>query len=46
MVVVALIVVLVTGSALVLLPVLGCVVMMGAMMYVMGGMARRDGDRR
>lgn len=45
-VVVALVVVLATGSAIAFLPVIGCVLMMGAMMLMMGGMGRRGGDRR
>jgi hypothetical protein len=45
-VLVALVVVLATGSALPFLPVIGCVLMMGAMMFMMGGMGRRGGDRR
>ncbi len=45
-VVVALVVVLATRSAFPLLPVVGCVLMMGAMMLMMGGMGRRGGDRR
>ena len=45
-VLVALVVVVVTGSAIAFLPVIGCVLMMGAMMYMMGGMGRRGGDRR
>ena len=46
MVLVALVFVLATGSALPLLPVIGCVLMMGAMMFMMGGMGRRGGDGR
>jgi hypothetical protein len=45
-VVVALVVVVATGSAFSFLPVVGCVLMMGAMMFMMGGMGRRGGDRR
>jgi hypothetical protein len=45
-VVVALVVVPATGSAFPFLPVVGCVLMMGAMMLMMGGMGRRGGDRR
>ena len=43
MVLVALVVVLATGSAYFLLPVIGCVVMMGAMMLMMGGIGGRGG---
>ena len=46
MVVVALVVVLATGGGFGFLPVIGCVLMMGAMMLMMGGMGRRGGDRR
>jgi hypothetical protein len=48
MVMVALIIVLATGSALALLPVIGCVLMMGMMMYMMGPMmgGRGRGDDR
>jgi hypothetical protein len=46
MVLVALVVVLATGSAYVLLPVIGCVLMMGAMMYMMRGMGGRGGGGR
>ena len=46
MVLVALVVVLATGSAYFLLPVIGCVVMMGAMMLMMGGIAGRGGHGR
>jgi hypothetical protein len=42
----ALVVVLATGSAFFLLPVIGCVVMIGAMMYMMGGMGGRGGEGR
>jgi hypothetical protein len=42
MVAVALIVVLVTGNAALALPAVGCVLMMGVMMYMMGGMGRRS----
>ena len=35
-----------TGSAYFLVPVIGCVLMMGAMMYVMAGMGRRGGGDR
>jgi hypothetical protein len=49
MVVGALVIVLATGSALALLPVIGCVLMMVVMMQMMGGMVghggRRGGDR-
>jgi hypothetical protein len=44
MIVVALAVVAVTGSAVALLPVVGCVVMMGAMMWMMGSMGGRGGS--
>jgi len=45
MVVVALVVVLVTGSALYILPALGCVLMMGVMMWmIVGGMGGHGGD--
>jgi hypothetical protein len=40
MILAAAVLVVVTGSALWLLPVLCCVVMMGAMMFVMAGMGR------
>jgi hypothetical protein len=43
MVLVALVVVLATGTAYFLLPVIGCVVMMGAMMLMMGGIGGRGG---
>ena len=43
MVAVALIAVLVTGSAAFLLPALGCVLIMGVMMYMMMGMGGHDG---
>jgi hypothetical protein len=43
MVVVALVVVLATGSAFAFLPVIGCVLMMGVMMWMMGGMGRHGG---
>jgi hypothetical protein len=44
MVVVALVVVAGTGNALWLLPVVGCVLMMGVMMWMMmGGMGRHGG---
>ncbi len=46
MVLVALVFVLVTGSAAYLLPVVGCLLMMGAMMYMMGGMGGHSGDHR
>ena len=45
----ALVVVLITGSAYYLLPVVGCVLMMGAMMWMMAGMGGhggRGGDGR
>ena len=46
MVVVALVVVLATGSALYILPAVGCVLMMGAMMWMMmGGMGRHGGGQ-
>jgi hypothetical protein len=45
-VLVALVVVLATGSAFPFLLVIGCVLMMGAMMFMLGGMGRRGGDRR
>ena len=45
-VLVALVVVLSTGSAFPFLLVIGCVLMMGAMMVMMGGMSGRGGDRR
>jgi hypothetical protein len=45
-VLVALVVVLATGSAFPFLLVIGCVLMMGAMMVMMGGMSGRGGDRR
>ena len=38
MIVVAVVMVVVTGSAAFLLPVMGCVLMMGAMMWLMAGM--------
>lgn len=44
MVVVALVVVLATGSALYILPAVGCLLMMGAMMWMMmAGMGRHGG---
>jgi hypothetical protein len=43
MVVVALIAVAVTGKGVYLLPALGCVLMMGAMMWMMGGMSGKGG---
>jgi hypothetical protein len=43
---VALVVVLATGSTFPFLPIIGCVLMMGAMLLMMGGMGRRGGDRR
>jgi hypothetical protein len=43
MVVVALVVVLATGSAFAFLPVIGCGLMMGVMMWMMGGMGRHGG---
>jgi hypothetical protein len=44
MVVVALVVVLATGSALYILPALGCMLMMGAMMWMMlSGMSGHGG---
>jgi hypothetical protein len=45
-VLVALVPVLATGSAFAFLPVIGCVLMMGAMMFMMGGMGGRGGDGR
>jgi hypothetical protein len=45
-VLVALVVVLATGSAFPFLLVIGCVLMMGAMMFMMGGMGGRGGDGR
>jgi hypothetical protein len=45
MVVVALVIVLATGSAFAFLPVLGCVLMMVVMMQMMGGMGGHDRDR-
>ena len=45
-VVVALAVVLITGSALAFLPIVGCVLMMVVMMQMMGGMGRRDHSDR
>ena len=46
MVLVALIVVLATGSVFALLPAIGCVVMMGAMMWMMGRGMSHAGHRR
>lgn len=48
MVVGAIVLLLVTGSAFAFLPVLGCVAMMLAMMWMMSGMGRggRHGDGR
>lgn len=46
MVLVALVVVLATGSAYPFLLVIGCVVMMGAMMFMMGGMGGHGGEGR
>jgi hypothetical protein len=46
MVLVALVFVLATGSAYFLLPVIGCVLMMGVMMFMMGGMGGRGRDGR
>jgi hypothetical protein len=43
MVVAALVVVLATGSALYIIPALGCMLMMGAMMWMMSGMGGRGG---
>jgi hypothetical protein len=44
MVVIALVLVAATGSALYILPAVGCVLMMGAMMWMMmGGMGGRGG---
>ena len=40
----ALAVVLLTGSAFALLPVIGCVLMMVVMMQIMGGMGGRGSD--
>jgi hypothetical protein len=45
MIVVALALVLVTGSGFYLLPVVGCVLMMGVMMWAMAGMSGRGGGR-
>ena len=45
MVVGALIIVLATGSAVAFLPVIGCVLMMGVMMAMMGGMGGHGRDR-
>jgi hypothetical protein len=42
----ALVVVLITGNAFVLLPVVGCVLMMVVMMHMMGGMGGRGDDSR
>ena len=39
----ALVVVLITGSAYYLLPVVGCVLMMGVMMWMMAGMGGHGG---
>jgi hypothetical protein len=41
-------IVLFTGNALAFLPVIGCVVMMGGMMWMMGGVTGhgQDGDRQ
>ena len=47
MVLVALVLVLATGSGYFLLPVIGCMLMMGAMMFMMmRGMGGRGGDGR
>jgi hypothetical protein len=43
MVAVALVAVVATGNAAFVLPAVGCVFMMGAMMWMMGGVARRGG---
>ena len=45
MVVLAVIVVLSTGNAFAFLPVIGCVLMMVAMMLMMGGMGGHRDDR-
>ncbi len=46
MIVLALVLAFVTGSGYSLLPVVGCVLMMGAMMWVMAGMSGHGGRRR
>ena len=46
MVLVALVIVLVTGSVFFLVPVIGCVLMMGAMLYMMGGTGGHSGEGR
>ena len=45
MVLVAVAFIIVTGSALFLLPVAGCVLMMGAMLWMMAGMGGHGGDK-
>ena len=44
MVVLALVIVLATGSAFAFLPVIGCVLMMAVMMLMMGGMGGHGDD--
>jgi hypothetical protein len=46
MIVVAIVLVLATGNGFYLLPVVGCVLMMGAMMWLMAGMSGHGGGRR
>ena len=43
-VLVGLVVVVATGTAFVILPVIGCVLMMGGMLFMMGRMGRRRGN--